>query len=172
MIGALGTIGIISPHALKKPRTDKSKFLSIPRAFLSMLAGLIDGDGYFLIHRTTKGYIKINLTISLNIRDLSILKYIHSELNLGKITTYPKKGKQDTCKLIINRTDLQDILLPLFIYHKIFFLTNRRREQFNKIMLILQKDIKLFSEIPQNIPILFPLPKTGKEYIALPFFKN
>lgn len=172
---SLPTIGIISPYALKngrKKRLDKNNFLSIPYSFLSMLVGLIDGDGYILIHKTAKGYIKINLTISLNIRDLSVLQYIQSVLNLGKITIYPKNDEPDTCKLIINRTDLQEIFLPLLIHHKLFFLTDRRREQYDKVMMILQNDIKLFSEIPTKIPEIFPLPNTPFKYTTLPFFNN
>jgi LAGLIDADG endonuclease len=134
-----------------------------------MLIGLIDGDGCINVHKTTKGYIKINLTIEFNIRDLSILQYIHSILKLGKITTYSKFG---ICKLIINRTDIQEILFPLFLYHKLFFLTNVRREQFNKAMHILQNNLKLFNEIPSSIPNLFSLPETALGYIKLPFFNN
>jgi hypothetical protein len=53
-----------------------------------MLVGLIDGDGYICIIKTSKGFIKINLTISLHINDLSTLEYILSVLGLGKITVY------------------------------------------------------------------------------------
>lgn len=168
----LPSIGKISVHAFKrgdKKRLNKEEFISIPYSFLSMLIGLIDGDGYIAIHKTTKGYIKINLTISFNIRDLSILQYIHSVLKLGKITIYSKLG---ICKLIINKTDIQDVLFPLFLYHKYFFLTNSRRDQFNKAMFILQNELKYFTEIPTIIPDLFPLPNYAKNYTILPFFKN
>jgi len=168
----LPTIGKISVHAFKKgskKRLNKEEFLSIPYSFLSMLVGLIDGDGYISIHKTTKGYIKINLTIAFNIRDLSIIQYIHSVLKLGKITVYSKLG---ICKLIINKTDIQDVLFPLFLYHKLFFLTNSRRDQFNKAMYILQNELKYFSEISSIIPDLFPLPDSAKKYTLLPFFNN
>jgi hypothetical protein len=170
----LPTIGKISVHAFKNGRvkksdTDKKEFLSIPYPFLSMLVGLIDGDGCIIINKTTKGYIKINLTIEFNIRDLSILQYIHSILKLGKITVYSKFG---TCKLVINRTDIQEVLFPLFLHHKLFFLTNTRREQFNKAMYIIKNEIKLFIDIPSLIPILFQLPETALGYTKLPFFNN
>jgi len=171
----LPTIGIISPNALKKGRkirSDKSEFLSIPYSFLAMLVGFIDGDGYILIHKTTKGYIKLNLTISLDIRDLSLLHYIQSTLGIGKINVYPKTKNPDTCKLVINRTDLQEIIFPLLIHHNIFFLTNTRQEQFNKAMYILQNNIKLYSKIPGVVPTLYPLPKTALEYTTLAFFNN
>jgi len=89
----LETIGIINPHAYKKgrkPIINKNKFLIIPYSFLSMLVGLIDGDGYISITKTLKGYIRINLIISLNIRDLPMLEYIKSILEVGKINTYTK----------------------------------------------------------------------------------
>jgi hypothetical protein len=106
-----------------------------------MLVGLIDGDGYILIHKTAKGYIKINLTISLNIRDLSVLQYIKSVLNIGEITTYPKGKKPDTCKLIINKTDLQEVFFHYY-YTKNFLLTDTRRDQFDKAMFILENEKK------------------------------
>ncbi len=173
-LNILATIGTISPHAFKKgskKRSNKSKYLSIPYPFLAMLTGFIDGDGCIIIHKTTKGYIKINLTIGLNIRDLSVLQYIHSILNIGKVTVY---SKNETCKLTINRTDIQDVLFPLFIHHKLFFLTETRRKQYDKAMYILQNDIKFFSEIPAILPTSFaaPLPETSLDYTNLPFFKN
>lgn len=55
---ALPTIGIISQHALKKHnkkiRLDKKEHISIPPSFIAFLVGLIDGDGYIQITRTTK----------------------------------------------------------------------------------------------------------------------
>ena len=39
-------------------------------------------------------FIKINLTISLDINELSTLNYILSILNLGKISIFPKEGKK------------------------------------------------------------------------------
>lgn len=90
---SLETIGKISPYAFKRGRKlikDKSKFLNIPYSFLSMLVGLTDGDGHISIIRTDKGYIKICLVISLDIRDLSLIEYISSILELGKINCYPK----------------------------------------------------------------------------------
>jgi hypothetical protein len=137
-----------------------------------MLVGFIDGDGYIPINKTTKGFIKINLTIALNINDISTLNYIQSLLGLGKITVYPKNGEKDTCKLIINRTDLQEVLFPLLLHQNIFFLTNTRREQFEKAIFILQNNIKLFSDIPAFIPSLYPLPVSKEDYASLPFFKK
>jgi hypothetical protein len=132
---------------VKKGIIDKSKFLEIPYSFLAMLVGFIDGDEYICIAKTNKNYIKICLTISLDIKDLSVLNYIQSMLNIGKIKTYPKSGKKITCKLIIHMTELQDILFPLF-FIIIYFLTNTRCNQYNKVLYILRNDIKYYSDIP------------------------
>jgi hypothetical protein len=113
----------------------------------------------------------MKLVISLHLKDLSTLEYIHSVLNLGKITIY-RDNKSPTCKLIINKTDLQKYLLPLFIYHNIYFLTDTRVKQFNLAVYILKNDLRLFEEIPSNIPMVFIMPKTALDYTKLFFFKN
>ena len=169
----LPIIGEVSPQALRRTgnqiRTDKKEFLSIPYCFLAMLVGFIDGDGYISITKTSKGFISINLTISLHIRDLSTLQYMQSVLGIGRINIY---SKLNTCKWIICKTDLQEVLFPLLLHHNLYFLTDNRREQFNKAMFILQNSIKLFSNIPAVVPCLFPLPTSASGYVALPFFHN
>ena len=88
----LPTIGTISPHALKKGkkdlRLDKQEYLSIPPSFLAFFVGLVDGDGYIQITKTTKGFIAIKLVISIHLDDISTLEYIQSVLKLGKLTVY------------------------------------------------------------------------------------
>jgi len=134
---------------------------------------LIDGDGYIQIAETTKGFIAIKLVISIHLKDISTLEYIRSVLNLGKITIY-KDNKSPTCKLIINKTDLQEILFPLLLHHNIFFLTETRNNQFNTAMVILDKDIKRFDLIPDinNMVKIFNLPVDAVDYVKLSFFKN
>jgi hypothetical protein len=134
---------------------------------------LIDGDGYIQITKTTKGFIAIKLVISIHLKDISTLEYIRSVLNLGKITIY-KDNKSPTCKLIINKTDLQEILFPLLLHHNIFFLTETRNNQFNTAMVILDKDIKRFDLIPDinNMVKIFNLPVDAVDYVKLSFFKN
>lgn len=173
----LPTIGIVHKNALKKNkneiRLNKEEYTSIPFPFIAFLTGLIDGDGYIQITKTTKGFIAIKLVISLHLNDISTLEYIHSVLKLGKITKYLDL-RSPTCKLVINKTDLQEILFPLFLYHNIFFLTETRITQFNLVIYILQKDIKLFDMIPakEKIPIIFKLPDTPSGYLELSFFEN
>jgi hypothetical protein len=166
----LPTIGNISPHAYKKiKKLDKNYFLTIPSSFLAMLIGLIDGDGYFLIHKTPKNYIKINLTISLHINDLPLLQYIHSILKLGKVSVY---SKIKTCKFIINKTELQDIFLPLLLHYQIYPLTYKRNNQFNKVFYIFKNNIKYFTDIPFYIPYLFILPNSCLNFIKISYFNN
>ncbi|TKW61029.1 MAG: hypothetical protein DI638_10230, partial [Gemella sp.] len=128
---------------------------------------------YIQITKTTKGFIAIKLVISIHLKDISTLEYIRSVLNLGKITIY-KDNKSPTCKLIINKTDLQEILFPLLLHHNIFFLTETRNNQFNTAMVILDKDIKRFDLIPDinNMVKIFNLPVDAVDYVKLSFFKN
>lgn len=173
----LPTIGTINVNALKKGnksvRLNKEGYLSIPPSFLSLLVGLIDGDGYIQITKTTKGFIAIKIVISIHLNDISTLQYIHSVLPLGKITIY-KDIKSPTCKLIINKTDLQEVLFPLLLYHNIFFLTETRNNQFNTAMVILKEEIKTFENIPKLTLIskTFELPSSPNDYLKLDFFKN
>lgn len=115
----------------------------------------------------------MKLTISLHLEDISTLEYIHSVLKLGNLNTY-KDLKSPTCKLIINRTELQEILFPLLIYNNIFFLTETRNDQFNLAMHILKNEIKMYDDIPSkdNIKNVFKLPESAYDYTLLHFFKN
>jgi len=152
---------------------DKKDYVDVPTSFLAFLVGLIDGDGYIQITKTTKGFITMKLVISLHIEDISTLEYIHSTLKLGNINTY-KDLRSPSCKLVINRTELQEVLFPLLIHNNIFFLTDTRINQFNLAMHILKNDIKMFDQIPSkdNIEDVFKLPKDAKGYTLLHFFKN
>ena len=183
----LATIGTVSPHAIKrgralgralypkntKLRLAKEEYLSIPSPFIAFLVGFIDGDGYIQITKTTRGYIAIRLVIGLSLEDISSLEYIYSVLKIGKIQVC-RDYKNPICRLIINKTDLQEIIFPLLIHHNIFFLTENRRGQFDLAMYILKKDLKLYNQISKmkEIPTIFELPKTALDYIHLAFFKN
>ena len=131
----------------------------------------MDGDGYIQISKTGKGYIAMKLVISLHLEDLATLEYIKSVLKIGNITIF-KDNKSPTCRLIINKTDLQEVFFPLLLYHNIYFLTNTRITQFNRAIYILKNDIKIFNEIPSEIPNVFELPSTAIGYTKLPFFLN
>ena len=170
------TIGTVSVHALKGNNTsklDKSKYLALPSSFIAFLTGLIDGDGYIQISKTTKGFITLKLVISIHLEDISTLEYVKSVLNLGKISIN-KDHKSPSCRLIINRTELQTIFFPLLLHHNIFFLTEARKTQFDLALYILKSDKKVYDEIEekQEIPSLFELPKTPLGYLDLMFFNN
>ena len=171
----LPTIGNVHKNALKKinKTLDKKEYISTPKPFLAFLVGLIDGDGYIQITKTPKGFITIKLIISLHLEDISTLEYVKSILKLGKINTY-KDLKSPTCKLVINRTELQEVLFPLLIYNNIFFLTETRINQFNLAINILKNDIKVFNDIPSReiIEDVFKLPEDAYSYTKLHFFKN
>ena len=71
-----------------------------------MFIGLVDGDGYIAITRTVKGFISFELVISLDVRDLELLEYVKSVLNIGRIKAYPNLS---AVKYIIGKVDLQEI---------------------------------------------------------------
>ena len=175
-IPLLATIGTVSTQAFKKGRKirlDKEEYLSIPNQFIAFLVGLIDGDGYISITKTTKGFITIKLVICLSLEDISSLEYIYSVLKIGKIQIY-RDIKNPICKLTINKTDLQEIFFPLLIHNNIFFLTESRRAQFDLAMFIFKNEIKHYNQISQikEIPTIFELHKTASDYLSLAFFKN
>lgn len=176
-LSSLPIIGTVHKNALKKVKNkstlEKQEYFNIPASFLAFFAGLVDGDGYIQITKTTKGFITIKLVISLHLEDISTLQYIYSVLKVGKLNIY-KDIRSPTCKLVINRTDLQEIVFPLFLYNNIFFLTETRRNQFNLAMHILKNDIKTFDIISsiENVPTYFELPKTPSDYTKLLFFRN
>jgi hypothetical protein len=73
-------------------------------------------------------------------------------------------------KWIINRTDLPEVLFPLFIYHSIFFLTTVRRVQYNLALYVMSNGLTKYTEIPESVPtssLLQPLPLTAADYLLL-----
>lgn len=134
-----------------------------------MFIGLIDGDGYLAITQANRGYIRIELILSLDVRDLDLLKYLLSVLKIGRVNIYPNIN---TAKFIMSKGDLKEVFFPLIIHHGLFFLTKTRCDQFNKALYILQKEILKFEIIPECIPATFTAPETPQDYKSLPFFEN
>lgn len=170
----LPSIGIINNNATKTKRIlSKQQYLNIPPSFISFFVGFVDGDGYIQITETTKGYIQIKLEIKLKLQDISTIEYIHSVFKLGKINI-SKDIRYPTCKLIFNKTELQEIIFPLLVHHKTYFLTLNRRIQFNTAMLVMKKGIKLFKDIPnkEDVPIEYKLPETSLCDLNMSFFQN
>ena len=171
----LDTIDEINTYASNnayKWTINKFNILSVSYSFLGLLVGFIDGDGYICITKTKKKYIKLCLVISLDIKDISILEYIKTTLNIGKINTYPKLGEKTTCKLVVHKTELQNVLFPLLIHYNIFFLTDIRRLQYNKALYILQNDIKYYSEIPNDITSYYANIDKTDVILNLKFFSD
>ena len=169
----LPVLGNVNPkaHPNRETRLTNQEYSSLPKSFLAFLVGFIDGDGYIQITKTEKGYINIKLVISLHLDDISVLNYIHSVLKLGIVNSYYDK-RNPCCKLVINKTDLQEILFPLLMYNNITFLTETRLNQFSKAIYVMSNNIKIYSDIPETITSEFKQPENAIEYTQLSFFRN
>jgi len=169
----LPVVGKVNSKALRRATLisehKKQQAFNISYSFLSMFTGLIDGEGYISTTKTPRGYIRIQLIISLNIRDLDLINNIHSVLKVGRVE---RNSKLKIVKLVISRTDLQVLIFPLLIHHRLYFLTETRRAQFDKVIFILKNEIKKYSELPAEIPAYNKLPQTAEGYSKLPFFYN
>ena len=146
---------------------------------MAMFVGLVNADGYISI-TNANGYIRLQLIIALHMRDVEMLNHIQSVLGVGRVNIfnifnifniYPAN---DTAKLTISKTDLQEIIFPLLNYHNIFFLTNARISQYELAKFILESNLILFSEIPavNLVTQQIFLPTTALGYYQLPFFFN
>lgn len=170
---SLPTLGVVNTRALRgvQPRTlqDKLKYVNIPYSFLAMFIGLVDGDGYIKVTKTVKGHIALELVLSLDIGEESLLRYIHSVLGIGRVAVYPNTK---VAKYIVGRVDLQEVLFPLLSYHNIFFLTDTRRAQYDLALHIMLNNIVRFADIPTVVALNHPLPTTATGYLSLPFFAD
>lgn len=170
----LPTFGIITDYVIKLKKIKeeiKKESINIPKGFLEMFVGFIDGDGYIHVGRTTKGYIRIKIVINLHMKDYSTLEYFKEILKIGHLTIYKSRG-ETYARYIISKTDIQYILIPLLEHHGLYFLTKNRSIQYNKILYILKNNIKIYSNIPTEIPIIKSLPITKEDYLNIPFLKN
>jgi hypothetical protein len=144
-----------------------------------MFKGLVDGDGYIGINKTKNNYIRINMVINKHISEEKKLRDIQKKLKIGRINIY---SKHNVVQYNISRTDLQEILIPLILYHNLFFLTNTRCKQFNKKMYILENanHVKKKShvekaELNNKITKYINLPSNLKDFkskVSSEFFKN
>lgn len=101
------------------------------------------------------------------------MEYIKSVLKLGKLEIYPDY-KSPTCKLIINKTDLQEIIFPLFKKHELYFLTTKRSIQYNLALYILENNIIKYDDISNKYLSSRSSRKLDeiKLYEDIPFFNN
>lgn len=169
-IPVMGTINYKS-RTSKLNRLSMTEYPEIPKAFLSFLIGFIDGDGYIGIQKAYNGSITVHLSISLHLEDISVLNYIQSVLKMGKIYSYPNR-KSPTVRLVFSKSELQEILFPLFLHHELFFLTKTRRAQYFMAMHIFSNGIQKYSELPSIAPVTQELPSSALGYANLPFFKD
>lgn len=157
----LPSLGTISPSAIKNKiakKELKKNSLKIPKGFLETFVGFVDGDGYFSIRETNKGYIRIKLVINVSKKDSprrgesysdsNLLKEFQETLKMGSLLDYKSKDREYS-RYIINKTDLQYILIPLLRHHNLYFLTNNRRAQYLKVQHIMEGNIMFFKDIPE-----------------------
>lgn len=165
---SLPTIGVINTKALRGviPRTgnDKSKFLDVSYSFLSMFVGLVDGDGYIKATTTINGFISG-----------SIFRYCRTKNDKTPLqcTRYWPSciiSKYQSSQIYYWTSRL--VLFPLFKFHGLFFLTNRRRRQYDVAMHIIHNNIVRYNDIPSTVPTLNTLPIDALVYVTLPFFYN
>jgi hypothetical protein len=168
----IGTINYKSrASAIKSNRLTMAEYFAIPKSFLAFLIGFIDGDGFIGVQKSYNDSIRVHLTISLHLDDITLLNYIQSVLKIGKIYSYSNR-KSPTVRLVFSRAELQEVLFPLFLHHELFFLTKTRRAQYFMAMHIFNNDIKKYLELPSVAPIIQELPISALEYANLPFFKD
>ena len=157
--------------------SDKERLLKIPLSYLARLAGIIDGDGYIAVVASDaiRQYASIFLRITLIHTELSMLIDIIKILGIGRITgPYRNNKGQDIVSLTINKTELQQVLFPLFFHHSIFFLTSVRITQYQKAIFLMESGLNKLSDLPNTLPIsiyYFPFPVKGSDYLVLPFFR-
>jgi hypothetical protein len=145
-----------------------------------------------------RGYISITLKLGLIYKDLEMLKSIKDVLKIGRIAGPYKNIKgQETIYLIFNKTELQQVLFPLLIFHNIYFLTPERIKQYKKALYYMesgevkfQDDLEIFKSNSDSIEPLklnnsvqsFSFyksifkkpnyPEIASDYLEFPFFKS
>lgn len=129
---------------------------------MAMLKGQIDGDGYIEIgeqkqyNKKTKelvrSTIRYKLVLRLNIRDIKLIEYIFSILQIGKID-YIENNTQ--IRYIISKTELKEIFIPQILYYDLQFLTTNRIKQYNLLIYQIENKINHWDLI--NTRDLLPL---------------
>ena len=182
IIASIPVIGTINWSKVRKVKQleiheleNRTKHVNIE--VLKQFMGLVDGDGYISITKKARGYIEVILVISLDSKDLKLLQYLKSVLEIGRIEgPYIKPKGGETYRLVFNATELQYILFPMILYHKLFFLTNTRRAQFDKALYIISQDILRYEDIGNHFSHPFitqiQLPNTAFDYTQLSFFAS
>lgn len=178
LIASIPVIGTINWKVIRAGRKapysehEIKNFLQIPYNVVARFVGLADAEGVISVNHTGTGFVRIFLKITVHVRDASLLQSVRASLlNIGNIHAVDAAGK---VSWVIPKTDLQEILFPLMIYHNIYFLVEVRRQQFNKAMYVLENHITKWSDVANtSLPIsqyLPDLPTTALGLASLPFF--
>ena len=122
---------------------------------IGMLMGLIDGDGYIYIGESKKkdknklSTIILKIVIKLHIRDKLTLNYIVKEIGVGRID-YLKWKSTEYVRMIINKKDIKNVIIPLINKYEIKPLTKIRILQYNILKEIIEKKIKYWKDIDKE----------------------
>jgi hypothetical protein len=100
---------------------------------------------------------------------METFKYFQSKLRFGSII----KTSITLSRFIIYRFELFYIIVPLLLKYNIWFITNNRHNQNNKLLYIIENNIKLGNSLPNFIPNYNPYNLSDTNVIYnLPYFKN
>lgn len=94
-IGKINYSKLRGEHRKPRSREEINNIMkNVSYDFLSMLVGLIDGDGYIAI-TNDKGYVRIEIIISLdpNSKDEEMLHYIRKTMNIGRVNRHSSSVK-------------------------------------------------------------------------------
>lgn len=100
---------------------------------------------------------------------METFKYLQSKLEFGSII----KTSNNLSRFTIYRFELFYIIVPLLLKYNIWFITDNRNSQYNKLLYIIENNIKLGKNLPNFIPEYNPYDLTNPEIIYnLSYFKN
>jgi hypothetical protein len=144
---------------------------NISRSVLALFIGLVDGDGTITIIEGKNNTIRIVLCISLQIADAAMLYELRKQMcGIGSICECPNIG---SVRFTIGISQLLYVIFPLMERYGITFLTNVRRNQFDRACYIFINGIRLWSDIPAIVPsFCLALPSTPQGYLGLSWFSN
>lgn len=122
--------------------------------FMSKFIGIVDGDGYIEIgpqkqynkstNNLAKSTIRARLVIRLHERDETLLNHLTNVLGVGSIS---KLSSVNQIRLIFNKKDLTDIIIPLMNLYNLQFLTFNRAKQFTLLNYIITNRIVHWQDI-------------------------
>lgn len=145
------------------------------KKFMSMLMGLVDGDGYIEIgpqkqyNKSSvlpKSTIRARLVIRLNNRDRDLLVYITKVLGVGSISSLDSENQT---RLIISKKDLSTVIIPLIKSYNLQFLTLSRIKQYSLLSYIIDNNIIHWENVNFKEPSVYAS-KSAQDLIKLDYF--